>query len=82
MNSKDVGLASDVLKSLDPAQVGAVFSRLFAASIGDMVVVLSRPSAHKHHSLADIEALRRIAASGGPVIRLDGMQFARFWASR
>ena len=55
MNSSHVGLAADVLKSLDPAQVGAAFSKLFAASIGDMVLVLSHSSAHKHYSLADIE---------------------------
>ena len=55
MNSNEVRLASDVLKSLDPALVGAAASKLFAASIGDMVVVLSHSSAHKHHSLADIE---------------------------
>jgi cytolysin-activating lysine-acyltransferase len=48
-------LASNFLKSLDPAQVGAAFSKLFAASIGDMVVVLSRSPTHKHYSLADIE---------------------------
>src|ERR1700676_2460132 len=55
MNSNAGGLASDVLKSRDPAQIGAAFSKLFAASIGDMVVVLSRSPAHKHYSLADIE---------------------------
>ena len=43
------------LESLDPAQVGAALTKLFAASIGDMVVVLSRSPAHKHYSLADIE---------------------------
>ena len=44
-----------ILESLDPAQVGAALSKLLAASIGDMVVVLSRSPAHKHYSLADIE---------------------------
>jgi hemolysin-activating ACP:hemolysin acyltransferase len=43
------------LESLDSAQVGAALTKLFAASIGDMVVVLSRSPAHKHYSLADIE---------------------------
>ena len=47
--------AAELLKSLDPAQVGAAVSRLFAASIGDMAVVFSRSAAHKHYSLADIE---------------------------
>ncbi len=51
----NVGLDPQVLKSLDPAQVGAALSKLFAASIGDIVVVLSRSPAHKHYSLADIE---------------------------
>jgi hemolysin-activating ACP:hemolysin acyltransferase len=35
--------------------VGAAASKLFAASVGDMVVVLSRSPSHKHYSLADIE---------------------------
>ena len=48
-------LGEQFLKSLDKTQVGAAASRLFAASIGDMVVVLSRSPAHKHYSLADIE---------------------------
>jgi cytolysin-activating lysine-acyltransferase len=65
MNSNAVGLASDVLKSLDPAQVGAAFSKLFAASIGDMVVVLSCSSAHKHYSLADIEWMVMPPVSAG-----------------
>jgi hemolysin-activating ACP:hemolysin acyltransferase len=55
MSSNHVGPISDALKALEPAQVGAVFSKLFAASIGDIVIALSRSSAHKHHSLADIE---------------------------
>jgi len=51
----DDKLIANFLKSLDPAQVGAALSKLFAASVGDMVVVLSRSPAHKHYSLADIE---------------------------
>jgi hypothetical protein len=31
--------AAELLKSLDPAQVGAAVSKFFAASIGDMAVV-------------------------------------------
>lgn len=50
-----LGLDPQFLKSLDPAQVGVAVSKLFAASIGDIVVVLSRSPAHKHYSLADIE---------------------------
>jgi cytolysin-activating lysine-acyltransferase len=52
---RTVGLDPEVLKSLEPAQVGAALSKLFAASIGDIVVVLSRSSAYKHYYLADIE---------------------------
>lgn len=48
-------LGEQFLKSLDKTQVSAAASKLFAASIGDMVVVLSRSPAHKHYSLADIE---------------------------
>jgi cytolysin-activating lysine-acyltransferase len=48
-------LGERFLKSLDKAQLGAAASKLVAASIGDMVVVLSRSPAHKHCFLADIE---------------------------
>jgi hemolysin-activating ACP:hemolysin acyltransferase len=58
-------LASNFLKSLDPAQVGAAVSKLFAASVGDMVIVLSRSSAHKHYSLADIEWMVMPPVSAG-----------------
>ena len=51
----NVGLDPHLLKSLDPMQVGAAFSKLFAASIGDVVLVFSRSPAHKHYSLADTE---------------------------
>jgi hemolysin-activating ACP:hemolysin acyltransferase len=54
--SHDIGIdPAQFLKSLDPSFVGAAQSKLVAASIGDIVVVLSRSSAHKHYSLADIE---------------------------
>ncbi|WP_052833170.1 toxin-activating lysine-acyltransferase [Bradyrhizobium sp. LTSP885] len=52
-NPKELG--EQFLKSLDKTYLGAAASKLFAASIGDMVVVLSRSSVHKHYSLADIE---------------------------
>lgn len=56
VESGDIGFdPRKILASLDPAQVGAAQSKLVAASIGDMVVVLSRSPAHKHYSLADIE---------------------------
>lgn len=42
-------------KSIAPAQIGAAMSKLVAASIGDIVVVLSRSPERKHYSLADIE---------------------------
>jgi hemolysin-activating ACP:hemolysin acyltransferase len=52
----DIGFdPAQFLNSLDPFVVGAARSKLVAASIGDIVVVLSRSSAHKHYSLADIE---------------------------
>ena len=40
---------------LDKTQVGAAISKLISASIGDLVVVMSKSPAHKHYSLADIE---------------------------
>jgi hypothetical protein len=51
----DADQAKALLATLDPADVGAAASRLVAASIGDVVVVLSRSPAHKHHAIADIE---------------------------
>ena len=53
--AKSVPLDSQSLKSVAPAQIGAAASKLFAASVGDIVIVLSRSTAHKHYSLADIE---------------------------
>ena len=43
------------LNSIDRTQIGAAASKLFAASIGELVTVFSRSPAHKHYSLADIE---------------------------
>lgn len=43
------------MPQLDRAQVGAAISKLISASIGDLVVVMSKSAAHKHYSLADIE---------------------------
>ena len=40
---------------LDKTQVGAAISKLISASIGDLVVVMSKSPIHKHYSLADIE---------------------------
>jgi cytolysin-activating lysine-acyltransferase len=54
-DSPSSGLDPNFVKSLGPAQIGAALSKLFAASIGDVVVVFSRSPAHKHYSLADIE---------------------------
>jgi cytolysin-activating lysine-acyltransferase len=65
VDSVDDKITSNFLKSLDPTQVGAALSKLFAASIGDMVVVLSRSPAHKHYSLADIEWMVLPPASAG-----------------
>jgi hemolysin-activating ACP:hemolysin acyltransferase len=64
---------SNFLKSLDPAQVGAAFSKLFAASIGDLVVVLSRSAAHKHYSLADIEWMVMPPVSAGQFYVVEAM---------
>lgn len=40
---------------LDRAGIGAAISKLISASIGDLVLVLSKSPSHKHYSLADIE---------------------------
>jgi len=53
--SPNVVLDPQLLKSIPPAQLGAAASKLVAASIGDIAVVLSRSPAHKYFSLADIE---------------------------
>jgi len=58
-------LGDEFLKSLDPADLGNAASKLFAASIGDMVMVLSRSPAHKHYSLADIEWMVLPPAAAG-----------------
>jgi hemolysin-activating ACP:hemolysin acyltransferase len=48
-------LGRQFLDSVDRAHIGAAASKLFSASVGDIVVILSRSPAHKHYSLADIE---------------------------
>jgi len=48
-------LERKTLEAFEPAHVGAAISKLFAASIGDLAVVLSRSPVHKYFSLADIE---------------------------
>ncbi len=55
--SPNVVLDPQLLKSIPPAQLGAAASKLVAASIGDIAVVLSRSPAHKYFSLADIEGM-------------------------
>ena len=64
MKSDDFGFdPQKIVSELDKAQVGAAASKLFSASIGDVVVVMSRSPAHKHYSLVDIEwmVLPRVA---------------------
>ncbi|WP_158816034.1 toxin-activating lysine-acyltransferase [Methylocapsa sp. S129] len=63
--ARGIGLDPQFLKSLDPALVGAAASKLFAASVGDIVVVLSRSPVHKHYSLIDIEWMVLPAAAAG-----------------
>jgi hemolysin-activating ACP:hemolysin acyltransferase len=53
------------LPSLDKTHLGAAASKLFAASVGEIVAVFSRSSAHKHYSLADIEWMILPAVAAG-----------------
>jgi cytolysin-activating lysine-acyltransferase len=48
-------LGEQFLKSLDKTHVGAAASKRFSASVGEIVMLLSRSPTHKHYSLADIE---------------------------
>ena len=48
-------LGEQFLKSLDKSHLASATSKLFAASIGEIVTVFSRSTEHKHYSLADIE---------------------------
>jgi cytolysin-activating lysine-acyltransferase len=61
---QSIGSKAETL-TLDKHQVGAAASKLFAASLGDIVVVLSRSPAHKHYSLADIEWMVLPPAAAG-----------------
>jgi hemolysin-activating ACP:hemolysin acyltransferase len=58
-------LGGAFLASLDKAHLGAAASKLFAASIGEIVTVFSRSPAHKHYSLADIEWMVLPAVAAG-----------------
>lgn len=53
--SAGAGAGDNAAPQLDRAHVGAAISKLISASIGDLVVVMSKSPAHKHYSLADIE---------------------------
>ncbi len=53
--SPNVVLDPQLLKSIPPAQLGAAASKLVAASIGDIAMVLSRSLAHRHFLTAYIE---------------------------
>lgn len=58
MNAVEPGsreLGEQFLKSLDNVHVGAAASKLISASVGDLVIILSRSPAHKHYSFADLE---------------------------
>lgn len=48
-------LGKRFLGSLEATHLNAAASKLFAASVGEAVMLLSRSSTHKHYSLADIE---------------------------
>jgi hemolysin-activating ACP:hemolysin acyltransferase len=69
--------ASNFLKSLDPAQVGVALSKLVAASIGDLVVLLSRSPGYKHFSLSDIEWMVLPPVSLGQVYIVEAMDKER-----
>jgi hemolysin-activating ACP:hemolysin acyltransferase len=57
--------AQRLLASLDKTHLGAAASKLFAASVGEIVAVFSRSPAHKHYSLADIEWMVLPAVAAG-----------------
>lgn len=52
-------------KSLDKAQIGAAATKLFYASVGEIVTIFSRSPAHKHYALADIEWMLLPAIAAG-----------------
>jgi hypothetical protein len=65
--TQNVGLDPQFLKSLDPALAGAAASKLFAASVSDIVVVLSRSPAMSVIHLP-ISNERRRPGGGGAVL--------------
>lgn len=76
-DSIDDNIASKFLKTLEPVQVGAALSKLVAASIGDMVVVLSRSPAHNYYSLADIERMVLPPVAAGQFYIVEAMDKER-----
>lgn len=58
-------LGREFLESVDRTHIGAAASKLFSASIGDLVTILSRSPAHKHYSIADIEWMILPAVTAG-----------------
>lgn len=55
MNQWSPEQAKQALQALEPNQVNEALSKLYSASVGDIVAVFSRSSVHKHFFLADIE---------------------------
>ena len=47
--------ADSAFPKIDQRQIGAVASKLIAASISEIAVIFARSPAHRHHALGDIE---------------------------
>jgi hemolysin-activating ACP:hemolysin acyltransferase len=65
MEADTLEIGRQFLNSIDKTQIRAAASKLFAASIGELVTVFSRSPAHKHYSLADIEWMVMPSAFAG-----------------
>ena len=48
---------AEATNGADKALLSAALSKMISVSIGDIVVLLSRSSAHRHYTLADLESL-------------------------
>jgi cytolysin-activating lysine-acyltransferase len=67
---------TEAMKALPPAALAGAASKLVAASVGDIAVVLSRSPAHKHYSLADIEWMILPAVAHGQFYVAEAMNKA------
>jgi hemolysin-activating ACP:hemolysin acyltransferase len=58
-------LGEQFLRSVDKSHLGATAAKLISASLGEIVMIFSRSSRHRHYALADVEWMILPAIASG-----------------